>query len=388
MNRTATPAQEARQSDPAQAAARDFLANFPLLDGHNDLPFVIWSHAKAKGDVAAWDASASHPETDTDIPRLLQGQVSTQIFTAFIPTWTKNPIRARLAVIGVMQQLEALYPDVFMPVLAPEDVGKAKAMGRIGLIKAVEGLVGIDDLAALRAFYGMGIRLITLCHNETLPFIDSATDRPGPEPLSDFGRELIGEMERLGLIIDLAHASPAAQHQVMDAAKGPVLISHANARALCSHPRNAPDDVLRRIADRGGMVMATFVPAFLAQPTYDALRPVLDGMGKMPREIDSGVAKRAKEQAFAHFVRDGVQHFCDHLDYMKNLIGAEALGIGSDFYGGPNPPGLEDCSKFPDIFAELLRRRWPIADLERLASGNFLRLWRSVQRDPPPGPAA
>lgn len=356
------------------------ISAFNLIDGHNDMPFVIWADDKARGDVGLWDATCLHPETDTDIPRLKAGGVKTQIFTAYIPTDTPQPLRARLEVIDVMLQLEQHYPDVFHPVLAPDDVEAARTAGKIGLFKAVEGLVGVDKLAHLRIFKALGIRLITLCHNESLPFVDSATDHPGRKPLSSFGVEIIGEMERLGLIVDLAHVSPAAQHAVLDVAKNPLVISHANARALCDHPRNAPDDVMKRIADAGGLVMATFVPAFLTQKVYDALKPVMDGMGKLKPGVDHHAYAEAKKAAFALFALEGAEYVADHLDYMKNLIGIDSLGIGSDFYGGPNPPGLEDAGTFPALFAVLSRRGWTTGELEKLASANFMRLWRAVYR--------
>ncbi|MFN7320136.1 MAG: dipeptidase, partial [Methylobacterium sp.] len=348
---------------------------------HNDLPYVIWRHRDARGDARVWDLAREHPEHDTDIPKLRAGQVATQIFTAFIPTAENDPLRARLEVIDVMLQMEQAWPEAFHPVLEPRDIARARKAGKIGLLKAVEGLVGVDNLAHLRLFHAMGIRLVTLCHNETLPFIDSATDVPGKQPLNEFGRAIIGEMERLGLIIDLAHVSPLSQHAVMDVATGPVIISHANAHALCPHPRNAPDDVMRRIADGGGMVMATFVPVFLSPEVYLAMRPAMDRFGKALPDMNRTAYQETKRSAFAHFgTRDGVQWLCDHLDHMKNLIGAEAIGIGSDLYGGPKPPGLEDASTFPRIFAELIRRKWKTRELEMLAGGNFERVWRALHR--------
>ncbi len=368
------------KSDGKTGAFAVDMARFNLIDAHNDLPFVIWADKTAQGDVGLWDARRLHPETDTDIPRLRQGGVATQVFTAYIPTDTPQPLRARLEVIDVMLQLEQHYPDVFHPVLAPADVAAARAAGKIGLFKAVEGLVGVDKLAQLSIFKALGIRLITLCHNETLPFVDSATDHPGRRPLAPFGAEIIAEMERLGLIVDLAHVSPKAQHAVLDVARHPLVISHANARALCDHPRNAPDDVMKRIAAAGGLVMATFVPAFLTQQVYDALKPVMDGLGKLGPGVDHHAYAEAKKAAFALFEREGAEYVADHLDYMKNLIGIDALGLGSDFYGGPNPPGLEDASTFPALFAVLERRGWRERELERLAGGNFMRLWRAVYR--------
>jgi membrane dipeptidase len=369
-----------RDMSPDLAAARAFLQRTCFIDAHNDMPFVIWADDAARGDVTKWNARRLHPETDTDIPRLIAGGVSTQILTAYIPTDTPQPIRARLEIIDVMLQLEQQHPDVFLPVLTPDDITRAKTAGKIGLFKAVEGLVGVDKLAHLRLFHAMGIRLITLCHNETLPFVDAATDHPGATPLSGFGEAIIGEMERLGLIVDLAHVSPAAQHRVLDVAKNPVVISHANARTLCDHPRNAPDDVMKRIANAGGLVMATFVPAFLTQAVYDALKPVMDGMGKTRPGVDHHAYAEAKKAAFSLFRQEGAEYVANHLDHMKNLIGIEALGIGSDFYGGPNPPGLDDASTFPALFAVLMRRGWHESELEKLAGENFIRLWRGVYR--------
>lgn len=370
-------------TDTRHLEAIALLERSGLIDGHNDLPYVIWTSSEANGNVRRWDARRLHPENDTDIPRLLAGRVSTQVFTAFIPTFVPHPLRARMEVIDVMLQLEQLYPDIFMPVLAPDDMHAARRAGRIGLFKAVEGLVGVDKVGHLRLFHAMGIRLVTLCHNETLPFIDSATDKPGPRPLSDLGIEIVAEMERLGLVIDLAHVSVPAQHAVMDVAKGPVMISHANARALCDHPRNAPDDVIRRIADGGGIVMATFVPAFLQQSIYDRLKPVMDGLGKMRDGVDKQSYHETKEAAFKLFERSGIDLLCAHLDHMRDIAGIDALGIGSDFFGGPNPPGLKDASTFPALFSALIKRGWKTGELEKLASGNFERLWRCIHREAP-----
>lgn len=368
----------------AEEKARKLLTRTRLIDGHNDLPYVIWHDRKARGDARRWDVAKERPEHDTDIPKLRAGQVSTQIFTAFISTFENDPLRARLEVIDVMLQMEQAWPEEFYPVLDPRDLIRARKAGKIGMLKAVEGLVGIDRIAHLRLFHAMGIRLITLCHNETLPFIDSATDTPGKEPLSTFGAEIIAEMERLGLIIDLAHVSVAAQHAVMDVVKGPVLISHANAHALCPHHRNAPDDILKRLADQGGICMATFVPVFLSPHVLAAMAPVMDGFGKALPDVDGATYQATKRKAFAHFAgHDGVQWLCDHLDHMKNVMGENGIGIGSDFYGGPNPPGLEDASTFPKVFAELIRRRWTTRALEKLAGGNFERLWRDIHRPTP-----
>jgi membrane dipeptidase len=367
------------RADEIDAASR-FLDGVTLIDGHNDLPYVIWRDEAARGDVRAWDARRLHPEGDTDIPRLKAGRVATQVFTAFVPTRVADPLRARLDIFDVMLQLEQAYPDVFRPVLEPNDLARAKAAGRIGVLKAVESLVGVESLAHLRLLRAMGARLATLCHNETLPFIDSATDAPGARPLSEFGARIVAEMERLGLIIDVAHASADAQHAVLDVARGPVILSHANARALCDHPRNAPDDVIRRVAEQGGLVMATFVPNFLSQRVWNVMKP------HMARVKDAAATGgltygEAKKAAMTAFETDGIDDLAAHLDHMRDVAGVEALGIGSDFFGGPNPPGLEDVSTFPALFARLSKRGWSQTDLAKLAGGNFERVWRQVWRE-------
>lgn len=361
------------------AQAQAFLRATPLIDGHNDLPYVIWSHPHAHGDVARWNADSLHPETDTDLPRLQAGQVAAQVLTAFLPTNTPNPKAARWQILGILHQLEALYPDKVTPILTPDDIKAAHAGGRIGLIKAIEGLVGLETLADLARFKAAGVRLITLCHNENLPFVESATDRPLPTPLSAFGVEIVREMTRLGLMIDLAHVSPRAQHAVMAATTAPVMISHANAFALCPHPRNAPDDVIRAIADRGGIIMATFVPPFLSAQAYNHVTPFMDGMGKAASGADHAAYDHAKAEADRFFLpRDGAEILADHLEYLRNLAGEDAIGIGSDFFGGPNPPGLRDAACFPHLFATLMRRGWKTPALEKLAGENFLRFWRAV----------
>ena len=244
--------------------------------------------------------------------------------------------------------MEEHHADVFHPVRKPADVAKARQLGKIGSFVSVEGTVGLEgSLAPLRLWHRLGVRLVTLCHNETLPWVDSATDKPSAEDggLSAFGRTMIAEMNRLGLIVDLAHVAPHAMHKVLDAAKAPVVISHSNATSLCNHARNTPDDVLARIPGNGGLIMATFVPEFLNQASLDAVRAFKDSWGKNKSGLTGSDYKNAREACLKGWNQDGVAFLCDHLAYFRDKVGEDHIGIGSDFYGGPNPPGLDIWSR-------------------------------------------
>lgn len=372
--RSAKPADSPH--DQAHARALDLMAAHPFIDGHNDLPWVV--RQSGGSDLAAYDLTRLHPETDTDIPRLREGRVATQVLAAFLPTRIANPATVTAEQIDLILRIEAAHADTFYPVRQPSDVAKARDLGKIGSLMSVEGTVGLEgSLAPLRLWHRLGVRLVTLCHNETLPWVDSATDKPAGthDGLSDFGRALIGEMNRLGMIVDLAHVAPHAMHTVLDVARTPLVLSHTNAAALCAHPRNTPDDVLRRIPANGGLVMATFVPGFLNPSAYEGLKTYLDPWGKSRPETDY---RAAREACLKGWNQDGVAYLCNHLEYFRQQVGEDHIGIGSDFYGGPNPPGLEDASKFPFVIAELIRRGWGDAALVKLMGGNFLRVWTAA----------
>ncbi len=367
------------RNDAAHAHALDLMSAHPFIDGHNDLPWIV--RAAAGGDLANYDLTRVHPETDTDIPRLREGKVATQVFAAYLPTRIKNPATVTAEQIDLILRMEEHHADVFHPVRKPADVAKARQLGKIGSFVSVEGTVGLEgSLAPLRLWHRLGVRLVTLCHNETLPWVDSATDKPSAKDggLSAFGRTMIAEMNRLGLIVDLAHVAPHAMHKVLDAAKAPLVISHSNATSLCSHARNTPDDVLARIPANGGLIMATFVPEFLNQASLDAVRAFKNSWGKNKSGLTGSDYKNAREACLKGWNQDGVAYLCDHLAYFRDKVGEDHIGIGSDFYGGPNPPGLEDASKFPSVIGELVRRGWSDTALIKLMGGNFLRAWGDV----------
>jgi membrane dipeptidase len=368
-----------RPQDGAHAHALDLLTRHPLIDAHNDMPWVIRQAKPAS--LASYGLDRLHPETDTDIPRLRAGRVATQGFAAYLPTTIAHPATVTAEQIDLILRIEHHHAATFHPVRAPADVDTARALGKIGSFMSVEGTVGLEgSLAPLRLWQRLGVRLVTLCHNETLPWVDSATDKPSGthSGLSSFGQDVIVEMNRLGLVIDLAHVAPHAMHKVLDATRAPLMITHSNAAALCPHPRNAPDDVLARIPANGGMIMATFVPEFLNPASFDAVRVFKDMWGKNKQGLSIDDLRAAREACLKGWNQDGVAYFCDHLAHFRDRVGEDHIGIGSDFYGGPNPPGLEDASTFPDVIAELIRRGWQDAALVKLMGGNFLRVWAAV----------
>ena len=357
------------------------LERVPLLDGHNDLPWVIRIDAQARGDVDAYDLRRQRPKGDTDIPRLREGLVGAQFFAAFQPTGAPHAARTTLEQIDLIRRMEEAYPDAFLPARRASDVAKARRANKIASFIAVEGGVGLENaLAPLRIWRAAGVRLLTLCHNESLDWVDSATDAPRAGGLNAFGRAVVGELNRLGMIVDCAHVSHDAMRRVLDAAQAPIALSHSNAFALCDHRRNAPDDVLRRLKDNGGLVMATFVPGFISQKLRDWLARSRDRYGKAPVVADPKAALAEQEARHGPAPRATLEELADHIAYLVETAGVDHVGIGSDFFGGAQPVGLEHVGRFPHLFAELIRRGFSQAALAKLASRNFLRAMRDVER--------
>lgn len=365
----------------ATLRARDFLKRHLLIDGHNDLPWVIRNHKTALGDVAKFRLDKAHNDVDTDIPKLRKGGVGAQVLAAFLPTSIPHPATVTLEQIDIIRRIEELHAEVFHPVRRTADLAVARRRGKIGSIMSVEGGVGLEgSLAPLRMWHALGMRIMTLCHNETLDWIDSATDAPRHDGVTDFGRSVIAELNRLGVLIDCSHASPKSAHDVLDVSTAPVALTHSNAFALCDHPRNAPDDLLKRLPANGGIVMATFVPIFMRQETRQADRPYQDAFGKSRNDLSQDEDIAAYTLSRTGWERDGASVLADHIEYMTNIVGIDHIGIGSDFYGGPTPPGLEDASTFPHLFAELIMRGWGEDALAKLAGRNTIRVLKAVEK--------
>lgn len=367
-------------ADAALAHAHALLARFPLVDGHNDLPWVIRMDPAARGDVLAARLDEARQGRDTDIPRLKAGGVAAQFWAAFVPGDTPQPARATFEQIDLIRRMEAAHPEVFLPARRAADVRRARKAGKIASFVAVEGGAGLENsLELLRSFYDLGARYMTLCHNETLDWVDSTTDRARHGGLTDFGVAVVREMNRLGMMVDLSHTSHDTMRQALDVTRAPVVFTHCNAFALCDHPRNVPDDVLARLAGNGGIVMATFVPDFVSQASRDWMRPMKDEFGKTRPGVDWTKEMAARRAELGPWPRASIAEMADQIDYLAAKVGIDHVGIGSDFFGGPPVVGLEDVSRYPWLVAELVRRGWSDAALEKLLGANFLRVFRKVE---------
>jgi len=372
---------EAMNDDQALTQARALLKRSPLFDGHNDLAWIIHTDKRARGDVRAYDLTRVHEKGDTDIPRLRDGLVGRQFWSAYQPTGAPHPARTTLELIDVIRRIEAAHPDVFLAARCAADFARARRAGKIASYIVIEGGVGLENaLAPLRIWHAAGARMLIPCHNETLDWVDSATDAPRHRGLNAFGRAVIGECNRLGMIVDGAHVSHEGIRRILDISEAPILLSHSNAYALCDHPRNAPDDVLKRLKGNGGVVMATFVPGFVAQGVRDWLKGSRDAYGKAPAGADPRVLVAELEARQGPPPRATLAEVADHIAYLVETAGIDHVGIGSDFFGGLQPEGLEHVGRFPFLFAELIRRGFSERDLEKIASANALRVMREVER--------
>lgn len=369
-------------ADRALKRVLSLLETIPLIDGHNDLPWVIRNDAHARGDVAAYALERQRNDGDTDIPRLREGRVSGQVWAAYIPTESPHPGRTVLEQIDTILQINALHPDVFLPVKRASDFMRAKKAGKIASMLAVEGGVGLENsLAPLRVWHAAGARLMTLCHNGTLDWCDSATDEAQHGGLTAFGEAVVRELNRLGMIVDCAHVAPSVMRQVLEISTAPIVFSHSNARALCDHVRNVPDDVLDLVRLKGGLVMATFIPDFLSEEVRQWMGP-LRASFVLHTEAERLTKIAAHEKKHGPRPLAKLEDVATHIEYLANKVGPEKVGIGSDYFGvATTPVGLEDVRRFPNLLAEMIRRGWSDDAVAGLAGGNFIRTFRDVERE-------
>ena len=363
---TSAPA-VAQQGAPGrqhQEMARRVLSRMPLFDGHNDLPWAIREYRAAPRDVAAYDLRGRTPG-HTDIARLRQGMVGAQFWSVYIPfsATREGAARVQLEQIDIALQVIRRYPDVFEQAYSVSDVERVFGSGKIASVLGMEGGHAIENsLGALRAFYDLGVRYMTLTHSANIDWADSCCEPPRLGGLSEFGKEVVREMNRLGMLVDLSHTSPETMHDALDVSEAPVIFSHSSARAVTDHPRNVPDDVLRRLPQNGGVVMVTFVPSFV---NAEAAR-----WSSLPPDQRKGSEPRAT-----------MEDVIRHIEHIRRVAGVDHVGIGGDFDGITTVvQGLEDVSTYPALFAELARRGWSEEDLAKLAGGNILRAWREAER--------
>ncbi|MDJ0656944.1 MAG: dipeptidase [Xanthomonadales bacterium] len=366
--------------DDAMGRAIALLRTTPLIDGHNDLPWMV--REVADGDFSRFDLKTTLVG-DTNIPRLRAGQVGAQFWSVWIPPELggEGYARMQLEQIELVHRMIETYPETFQLALTADDIEQAYAAGRIASLIGMEGGYGLENsLGALRAYFRLGVRYMTLAHWNTLDWADSATDEARHDGLNAFGVEVVREMNRLGVLVDLAHVSAATMHDALDHSRAPVIFSHSLAYALVNHPRNVPDEVLRRLPENGGIIMASFVPEYLSSEVNEWAR----GFGA---RLPDGHYTTAEYDRIRHqymkengAVLAGLSDVADHLDHLRKVAGPDHIGIGSDFWGSDDlPTGLEDASKFPALFAELIRRGWSDEDLKKLAGQNMLRVMRKAE---------
>lgn len=348
----------------------------PVVDGHNDLPWVI--REKFGGDVENYDISV-YAQFDTDIPRMRDGKVGTQFWSVYVPSsmTSLEAVTVQLEQINIAHRIIDKYPDDLALALSVADIDRAMEEGRIASLLGMEGgHTIVNSLGALRSYYDLGVRYMTLTHFHSNDWADSATGEVRHEGITEFGREVVREMNRLGMLVDLSHVSANTMNDVLDVAEAPVIFSHSSARALTDHVRNVPDSVLKRVAANGGVVMVTFIPAYVSEERRkweDGLIPLT--MNTTSDAEDEAIGIRYREE-HGQPPTANLSQVADHIEHVARVAGVDHVGIGSDFYGATGDElieGLEDVSKFPNLVAELLRRGWTDENLAKLTRKNLLR---------------
>ncbi len=380
--------------DAALRHVRSLLKAHPIIDGHNDLAWTIRNDPKAPRDVDAYDLRR-RTRGDTDLARLRAGGVGGQFWSVYIagdgtaardatPATPGAYARVQLEQIDIARRVIARYPERLTLALSAADIGRAWRRGRIASLLGLEGGHAIENsLGALRAYYELGGRYMTLTHNVTLDWADAANDVRRHGGLTSFGKEVVREMNRLGMLVDLAHVSPEVMADALDVSEAPVIFSHSSCRALTDVPRNVPDRILARLPENGGVVMITFVAPFVSQEAADSHVLRKEALKKHTEGIADPVEQRRREREFgaAHpLPKSTIAQVADHVEHARQVAGVDHLGIGGDYDGNDDwPEGLADTSRYPYLFAELVRRGWRDAHLAKLASGNLLRAFRQAE---------
>ena len=370
-----------------ESEVRNLLREVPLIDGHNDLPWQFSRQSKAV-DAVDLRADASSLKIVTDIPRLRAGAVGGQFWSIYVPA-TLSPadaVKTAFEQIDLVHRMVTGYSDTFGLALTTTEIEHVHREGKIASLIGIEGGHAIgNSLAVLRMMYRLGARYLTLTHIKNTDWADAAGDRPRHHGLTPFGKEVVLEMNRLGMLVDLSHVSDDTMKDALAVSKAPVIFSHSSARAVCGHLRNVPDDILKRTAENGGIVMVCFLPAYVSERARAGSAAADGERERLQKKHPVGSpqfenAMMAWREAHASFHEATLSQVADHIDHIREIAGIDHVGIGSDFdgYFGATE-GLEDVSKFPDLFVELLRRGYAREELKKIAGLNLLRVLRRAE---------
>jgi len=368
---------------PAQDIS-ELLRRHPVVDGHNDL---LWELRDLVGyDLDRYDVGQRQTRTHTDLPRLREGGVGAQFWSVFVPTQEgERAVTTTLEQIDAAYAMVERYADRLALATTADEVEAAWSNGRIACLMGAEGGHQIaGSLAVLRLYHRLGVRYLTLTHNDNVPWADSATDDPVLGGLDDVGRGVVAEMNRIGMIVDLSHVSHDTMRDVLDVARAPVVFSHSSAYAVCDHPRNVPDDVLERLAGNGGTCMVTFVPRFVSQAVREWARETdrraLEA-GVDLRDLAAYVPLERAHEAASPSPLATLDDVVAHLEHVREVAGIDHVGLGGDYDGVDRlPEGLEDVSSYPRLLAALRDRGWSDDDLAKLTCRNALRTMRDVEQ--------
>jgi membrane dipeptidase len=376
----------AQQRDSAALLerARRLHREVPVVDTHNDLPTMI--HERNGGDVVKMNPDGPL-DIDTDLPRLRQGGIGAQFWAAYVPSSfiERGAARYVLEEIDIIHRFTARSPVLEMAYTA-DDVERVFAKGKTASLIGIEGGHAIENsLGALRMFYRLGVRYMTLTHSGTTPWADAATDEPKHGGLSPFGEEVVREMNRLGMMVDISHVSDATMIDALRVSAAPIIYSHSSARALANHVRNVPDSILAMVPKNGGVVMVNIFPGFINQTAAQQTANVLQKQKEFARQFpnDPDAAGKAFTQWLANLKMEPgtLSEVANHVEHIRKVAGIDHVGLGAD-YGSltTHPKGLEDVSRYPYLTAELLRRGWSDEDVKKFLGGNLLRVMRQVEQ--------
>jgi membrane dipeptidase len=377
--------QDAKPSYTISEKAKAIHEKAYVFDGHNDLPWEIRKFAKRFDDC---DISKPQPNLHTDIDRLRQGNVGAQYWSVYVPADT---MRAGVAYRTTVEQIDLVhamvkrYPDVFQLCLTANDIESARKAGKIASLIGMEGGHSIEDsIQNLRRLYEMGARYMTLTHSDTLSWADAATDQSKHDGLSPFGEEIVREMNRLGMLVDISHVSPATMHDALDISAAPVIFSHSSARTIADHPRNVPDEILKRLPENGGVVMINFYSGFVVPKSAEIMKEMFqvrrelqakypDDKEKMEREYKQWQVKNPYPAGEASII-------ADHIEHVIKVAGIDHVGLGSDYDGiSTAPKGMEDVSTYPLITEMLVQRGYSEEDIHKVLYKNALRVLRDAE---------